>query len=389
MNIIFVMNAYHPVVGGVEKAAAYLARELGRLDCKVTVVAARNPISLPEFEVVDSISVYRLPYYVYRDSLKSAIASFIGMPIACFKLIRLALQARPCICHVHFLYHNAVCVELIRGFLKRFGIPVIVSFHGGDAPNIPKTYIATHTSESMILNWAAKRLLVRSDALTAVSKDRREAILSAIPDKNLKIKVINNGVDTKVFAPRPVEERDAILAVGTLTHAKGYDVMLRAFAQIAGRHSKWKLKIAGDGELKKPIIKLASLLGISEKVHFLGSISTDRVVSEINQSAFVVSASRWEGFSLAALEALSCGKPLITTDVPGAREMMVDGVTGVIVPRENPEALARAMEKLINDRQARTRMGKSARQYIVSRFTWENVAKQYRDLYESVMKLPL
>src|SRR4030067_710122 len=116
----------------------------------------------------------------------------------------------------------------------------------------------------MILNWAAKRLLVQADALTAVSNDRKEAILSVFPEKNLKIQVINNGVDTKVFAPRPVEEKDAIIAVGMLTHAKGYDVMLRAFSQIAGRYPNWRLKIAGDGELRLPIEKLACSLGLSE-----------------------------------------------------------------------------------------------------------------------------
>ena len=182
MNVLFVTNAYHPIVGGVEKVAARLALELKKLDCEVEIVTARNPLSLIPREIIDGIPVYRLPYYIYRDSLKSAVATLVGMPIACAYLLMMAMKRKPCIVHVHFIYHNAVCVELIRGILKNQGIPLVVTFHGGDAPNIPATYAEMNPSESKILDWAAMRLIKGADALTAVSNSLKQAIVSKIPE---------------------------------------------------------------------------------------------------------------------------------------------------------------------------------------------------------------
>jgi glycosyltransferase involved in cell wall biosynthesis len=386
MNVIFVMNAYHPIIGGVEKVASCLARELKKLDCRVEVVTARNPISLPASEIIDGIPVHRFPYYIYRGSFKSTAAMFIGMPIACFQLLYLALKLRPCIVHVHFIYHNAVCVVLISKILRKLRIPIVVTFHGGDAPNIPKDYYERNPSESTILDWAVRNLLEKAYALTSVSDSKKQLLLDTKLPGVSAVKVIHNGVDTDAFAPQKnVREEKRVLAIGRLTYQKGFDILLETFANIAEKNPEWELRIAGDGELRNSLYDQTVSLGINNRVKFLGMIATEQIVTEINSAAFVVSSSRWEGFSLAALEVMSCGKALITTDVEGSGEMLINGLHGIIVPKENPTALEQAMEHLMERPEKCLQMGKQAREHIASNFTWEQVARQYRDLYKDVL----
>ncbi len=382
MKILFVTNAYHPIVGGVEKAAAHLASELSKLDCEVEIVTARNPFSLPPKEIIDGITVYRLPYYIYRDSLKSTVATLLGMPIACAYLLRMVLKRKPCIVHVQFIYHNAVCVELIRWILKKHGVPIVVTFQGGDAPNIPIVYSEKNPSESRILDWAARRLIKGADALTAVSNSLKQSIVSKVPDGKAEIKVINNGVDTGLFVPGDkVEERKAILSIGRLSHQKGFDILLRSFSALAEKFPDWELRVAGDGELRASLECLAKSLNLQERVHFLGMLQTKDLIEEIQSAAFIASASRFEGFSLAALEGLSCGKPLVTTDVEGSEEMVIEGITGRIVPKEDPVALAGAMRDLMEQPETCQEMGRQARRYMLEHYTWDKSAKKYLDLY--------
>ena len=387
MNVLFVTNAYHPIVGGVEKAAARLASELKKLDCEVEIVTARNPFSLPPKEIIDGVPVYRLPYYVYRDSLKSAIATLIGMPIACGYLLRMAVKRKPCIVHVHFIYHNAVCVELIRGVLKKQGIPIVVTFHGGDAPNIPVVYSEKNPSESKILDWAAARLINGADALTAVSNSLKQSVVSKIPEGKGDIQVIHNGVDTDLFVPgEKVKERKAILSIGRLSYAKGFDILFHSFYELAGKFPGWELRVAGDGELRASLENLVKSLNLQERVHFLGMLQTEDLIEEIHSAAFIASASRWEGFSLGALEGLSCGKPLVTTDVEGSEEMVIEGITGRIVPKEDPAALTEAMRNLMEKPETRQEMGRQARRFMLEHYTWDKVANKYLDLYSTLIR---
>ncbi len=386
MNVLFVTNAYHPIVGGVEKVAAHLSAELKKLDCEVEIVTARNPLSLQPKEIIDGIPVHRLPYYIYRDSLKSAIATLVGMPIACAYLLRMAVKRKPCIVHVHFIYHNAVCVELIRENLKKQGIPLVVTFHGGDAPNIPASYAEKNPSESKILNWAAMHLIKGADALTAVSNSLKKGIVSRILDKNKAIQVIHNGVDTSLFVPgEKVEERKTILSIGRLSYAKGFDILFHSFYELAVEFPGWELRVAGDGELRVSLENLVKSLNLQGRVHFLGMLQTKDLIEEIHSAAFIASASRWEGFSLAALESLSCGKPLVTTDVEGSAEMVIEGITGRIIPRENPVALTEAMRCLMVQPETLQEMGRQARRFILENYTWDKIANKYLDLYSTLI----
>jgi glycogen(starch) synthase len=386
MNVLQVPNAYAPIVGGVEKAVAEIARELASRKHGVEVVTARNPPWLRGYERIGGIPLHRVPFYVYRDSVKSALAMVIGLPIACQRLFRLVSARRPCVVHTQFVYHNAVGVELLRPRLQKMGVPVVLTFHGGDSPNIPSGYRLSHRSESRILDWAATRLLRHADGLTAVSAHLRGLVLSSGREIGTDIRVIHNGVNERLFAPgSETEERPVILSIGRLAHEKGFDLLIEAFAGVGQHLSEWELHIAGDGLLHSRLQKQIDTLRLTGKVRLLGMLSEERVVSAIRSATIIAAASRWEGCSLAALEALSCAKAFVSTDTTGVREVVSDGVNGIVVPVEDPRSLGQALVRLVKDSTLRRALASRARSTVLSQFTWSKVVDQYEALYRELL----
>ena len=388
MNIFFVTNAYHPQIGGVENAAEQLARALNELSFRVEIITAKNPFRLPAFEIINEVKVHRLPFYVYRDSFRSAFAAILGLPFSCFKMLYIILKNRPCLVHIHFLYHNAVCVQFIRKILQIKKIPVVVTFHGGDAPNIPETYAKTHRSESKILNWTARRLIRGAEAITTVSESLKGQIMDRASPHNPKIRVIHNGVDSTLFSPPLIcDDKNVVLSIGRLSYQKGFDILLKAFSMVRAQHPKWELHVAGDGELRISLERFASELGLSQYVRFLGMLDSLQLVKIIQNADFVVSSSRWEGFSLVNLEVMSCGKTLITTEVEGTRELISHNFNGIIVAKENAEELAKAICSMIDHPDLRRKIGNNARKRVVDQFTWKQAANNYSALYRELLHI--
>lgn len=386
MNIIYVTNAYHPIIGGVEKCVGYIAHEIKNKGHHIEVVTSRNPPSLLKFEIIDSIPVHRLPFYLYRDSLKSAIVTLLGNPYSSIVFLAIVLKLRPCIVHVQFIYHNAFFIEILRPILNLFHIPVVVTLHGGDAPNISSYYKQNNPSESKILDWTARRLLNNADLVTAVSGRLKNETLEKLPMLKKDIIVIPNGFDPRKFIYKiNSEENKIILSIGRLDYQKGFDILLISFEKVSKDYPEWQLFIAGDGQLKDYLKNLANQLKISDRVKFLGMLSTEDLIQQIHESSFVVSASRYEGLSLAALEVLACGKAFISTDVQGADEIIKRNVTGIIIPKENPKEMENAMRLLINNRVLRTELGRNAAIYIGENFTWERTVEKYLALYDDLI----
>jgi glycosyltransferase involved in cell wall biosynthesis len=234
------------------------------------------------------------------------------------------------------------------------------------------------------LDWAARRLLRHADGLTAVSTGLRREVQASVPGDSRDIQVIHNGVDPDLFTLRPEhqEQQPVILGVGRLSYQKGFDVLIEAFARISAQYPDWELHLAGDGELRSELTRQVLARGVGTKVRFLGMLSAEQLIEALHSVSIVALASRWEGFPVAALEAMSCGNALVTTQNPGTHEMVQDGVNGVLVPRENPQALADALVRLVESPALRHALGLEARETVARRFTWSRAVDDYEALYE-------
>jgi glycosyltransferase involved in cell wall biosynthesis len=173
-----------------------------------------------------------------------------------------------------------------------------------------------------------------------------------------------------------------LLAIASLHRRKGLDVLLDALARTKSR--RIVLWIAGDGPERGSLEAQATRLGLSEQVRFLGF--RQDVPSLLDACDAVVLPSRQEGLGVAALEGMAAGRPVVASRVGGLEEVVVDGRTGILVPREDPERLAMAIDRLADDPGLRQRLGGAGPARISEGFLASQMVSAYDELYRSVVE---
>ncbi|RMH88588.1 MAG: glycosyltransferase family 4 protein, partial [Calditrichaeota bacterium] len=154
-----------------------------------------------------------------------------------------------------------------------------------------------------------------------------------------------------------------ILTVGRLHPQKAHDVLLKAFSYLPEHLKEWRLAFLGKGELKPTLQNEAQRLGIADRVEWYGQVQDP--FPFYKAAKIFTLASRYEGMSNALMEAMSCGLPVIVSDAcPGSLELVEHEKTGLVVPVDDPRALAEAITRLAEDPALRKRLGKAAQQRV-------------------------
>ncbi len=194
------------------------------------------------------------------------------------------------------------------------------------------------------------------------------------------VRTIHNGVQEREVEPaaRPVPG-PLIGSSGRLHPQKGFDVLLRALPALPDVTAL----LVGDGRERQPLVALADELGVSERVLVTGWVSNSR--SYLPALDVFVLPSRFEAFPLAIVEAMLAGLPVVATDVGSVSEAVIDGETGLLVPPEDPDALARALRRLLEDPAERLAMGERGRALARERFTAPTMAAGYESLYAELL----
>lgn len=169
----------------------------------------------------------------------------------------------------------------------------------------------------------------------------------------------------------------SILAMGRFSREKGFDVLIEAFGQLASRHPEWTLIILGDGPERCALEAAIDRLGLRGRISLPGQVSHPSAV--LRHAELFVCPSRVEGFGMALCEAMACGLAVIATDADGPRAILRHGENGLLVPREDPQALAAAMERLMADGDLRSRLGERAAD-VTSLFSLERILPQWESL---------
>ena len=187
------------------------------------------------------------------------------------------------------------------------------------------------------------------------------------------VRVIYCGIDTVRYTPSPAlrAPRPTFAYLGRLKRYKGVDLVLRAFA--AMRRTDGILEIAGTGDYRPELERLARSLDLGERVRFLGFVSEAQKVALLRRAWALAFASPKEGWGITNLEAAACGTPVVASSSPGLRESVRDGETGYLVPHGDTAAMAAALDRIAASRELVQALGARGRQFAET-FTWERAA---------------
>ena len=291
--------------------------------------------------------------------------------------------------HVDIIHtHSSKAGVLGRLAARKCGIPVVHTphghvFYGYFNPILSWIYI-------LIERWMARctaRLISLTDLETRQGlarhigkKDQYITIPSGIPVCRFQQIPSELGMDFRV--QHEIRDEFIWLSVGRLTAIKGFDILLKAFATLENEHMV--LVIVGDGEEKKALHKLAKALGLENRVKFTGECENIRpALSAAN--AFVL-ASRNEGMGRVFIEAMASGLPVVGTEVGGVPEVIEPHVSGLLVPPENPVALAAAMKEMVENQEMRHEMGLHAAASVYPKYDQETMVNSIAQVYRDVLQ---
>ena len=319
------------------------------------------------------LEVFDLFTYKKEHGLRSFRSMCVRHYAAVRRLKSLIKMFCPDILHAHY----ATSFGLI-GALTGFH-PFIVSVWGSDVYEFPEQSSINRLSVKYILNKADK-VLSTSNIMA-----RRTALFTSVP-----ISVTPFGVDTALFSRIPVKQ-DGTFVVGnvkTLSPKYGIDVLIRSFKSVREHNPELKtvLTIVGEGPCRAEYERLAEDLGIREYVLFVGKVSNDRLPQYYNSFSVSVSLSLSESFGVVAVEAMSCGCPVVVSDADGFTEVVEDGVTGYIVPKGDPDAAASAIQHFIDNPSLRESMGAAGRARVEQFYDWNDNVRTMMKIYGDVRK---
>lgn len=377
MNVAVFASSFYPHVGGVEEAVRQLAIAYRRQGVSMAVLTNRWPRSLPEFETVDGVPVYRLPFRVPEGSIKARVSYALTNRSIRGTLLEILRDNSTDLLHVQCVSDNAYYALYAR---ERLGLPLVVTCQG------ERTIDATERfRHSTFVNEVLRCCLDVADRVTACSGD----VLSDIEryyGKPLgpRASVVYNGIEPADFeTAAPFEHpRPYVLAIGRHVRFKGFHVLLRAWSACDDRSHD--LLIAGDGPEHEPLEALARELALGDRVRFLGRADRRLATSLFRGCSFFALPSLGEPQGIVALEAMACAKAVVATRGGGVPEVVRDGETGLLVPMDDVASLASAIGQLARDQELRQRLG-SAGQRRAARFNWSQIAQEYSSLYQDAL----
>jgi glycosyltransferase involved in cell wall biosynthesis len=264
--------------------------------------------------------------------------------------------------------------------------PTLVSVWGTDVLEAPRL----SPFHYLITRYALRR----ADHITATGLRLAEAAARYAP-AGKPVTVVPYGVDLREFRPRTSETRPepadgersevVIGAAARLSKEKGLHYLLEAFAVVAGRYPQARLVLAGEGPERRRLERLASRLGLEERVRFLGEVPHEQVPEVLQQLDVFAMPSTYEGFGVAALEAEAMEVPVVASRIHGIPDVVVDGETGLLVPPRDRQALAAALERLASDGDLRRRLGQAGRAFVAEHYSWEENTAQMEALYQAAV----
>jgi len=376
-------------VRGDERRFMEIAKEFRKAGMRLYVI--EHSPSMQKF--YHKTSIYHSLEIPSQSKLKSPLlTALMQMFHTLLFVTRICFKLRH---KVDIIYvHNQDVSNLIPAFISKLIMrePLVVVLHSLRDFNLPlkdllKTYRRTALDGLLIIvhRIVGRRILKIADIIFAVSDTiKREAIKYL---GSVRVIVTGNGVDANKFRPLNLEKEYHAVFHGRIDFVqKGIGTLLKAWRVVTNNFPSVKLLLIGgfeDDHNRKLLIEFIEILGLKNNVTVTGFVSDDELIDLLNKSKIFVLPSRFEGFGLSVLEAMSCGLPCIISDIPVFRELH-RGIA-FLVPQYEIEGFANALLQILNSKREYYRMSSISREHAL-KFSWSNVAKREMLLLQSISR---
>lgn len=397
MNIVILTSSYPRFPGdGTAPFIQSIAEHQTKLGHHVEVVAPFDPEVITETQPL--VKVHRFRYIWpasghimgHARALEGDVSlrplAYILVPFyllgAFLKLMQVTRAQNTQIIHVNWVLPNGPAAAVVAAIR---GIPYVVSLHGSDM------YVA---QSNIIFRQVARWVFRKAAAVSTCSNDLFQAARKlGAPDA---CHLLAWGADPDLFLYKKSksshsEEKIIIVALGRLVYKKGFDVLIRAFAEFAPHYHNVDLMIGGAGPLRESLEDLANSCGLLNRVEFPGRIPWDQVGEFLSRGDIFVLPSvkdehgNLDGLPTVLLEAMACGLPVVASDIGGVNLVVEDGENGLLVTSNDVQSHSAALERLLDDPGLCQRIGQAARQAVVSTHNWGAVAYNLTEIFKDIL----
>lgn len=389
--------------GGMNVYVRELARQLGVSGMHVDIFTRCQDRTMPTMSsLAAGVRVIHLPTGPAAPYDKNWVLTYLPEFVSRLRCFADGEDLVYDLIHSHYWLSGEAGLRLRQSW----GVPLVHMFH---TLGVMKNQVARSSEETETMQRIAieRRLLHAADAIVAATPLDRAQMVWHYGAEAEHIRVIPCGVDLQRFRPQPAttarqrlgipQEQMVLLCVGRMEPLKGMDCLIRALALLQRRQPAWnnqlRVLLIGGAPEERPELwnseqrRLAALrdeLGVTSAVQFMGAQPQTVLPDYYAAADVVVVPSHYESFGLVALEALACAAPVVASNVGGLASTIEDGRSGLLVPPDNPQALADRLACLLTDADLRTRLQQGAYQRAVS-YGWENIARRVSLLYDEVL----
>ncbi len=390
VKILMVSWEYPPVViGGLGRHVHHLSTALAAAGHEVVVLSRRptgtDPSTHPSSDEVSAgvrvVAAAQDPheFSFSTDMMAWTLAMGHSMIRTGLSLKKRRAQRpwRPDVVHAHdwLVAHPAIALS------QFYDVPMVSTIHATEAGR-HSGWVAGSISRQV---HAVESWLVReSDSLISCSASMRDEITELFGPGLAEITVIRNGIDAARWPFAARRQRTGpprLLFLGRLEYEKGVHDAIAALPRIRRAHPGTTLTIAGHGTQRKWLVEQARKHRVLKATKFVGQLDHDELLAVLHQADAAVLPSHYEPFGLVALEAAAAGTPLVTSNIGGLGEAVINGQTGMSCPPRDVARLAAAVNTVLDDPVAAQHRARAARQRLTSDFDWHTVAQQTAQVY--------
>lgn len=362
--------------------------ELTALGVDVQVAATREPRI--ELLSPEALELRRLLIYAGKTSIAQGLSSLAGLFVrnpsrVCRAVLALCSPVRPLKKYPSFVYHLLWAAYLVRKIdVEQYDI-IHAPFAAGQGSMAwfvsilvgRPLWTTSHAYDLYSDRIALKQKLKASSLFVTISEANALWLRERFGALGEKVRVVRLGVDPSEFAycpPGPVKAVARIVSIGSLNPKKGHDTLLHAVSKIRAAGVNLTCDIVGEGSERPYLESLHEELHLGDSVRLLGSMSNDLAQEQVRGADAFVLACRIgprgdrDGIPVALMEAMAMGVPVISTQVSGIPELVVDGVTGLLCPPDDVDSLAKAITSLLADHHHSLDLSRRAREHMESEF---------------------